>query len=238
MFRRSIVVIVVFCAVLLAACGGGSTPAATGNSSSSAPSAPPAPTTAPTAAPTDTPAPTNTPAPTDTLTPTEAPAQSGGASCLVGTWQFDDMSAYFTSVMSKAGGPAKFVGQEGAIVYTFGADGKAKIDVQNFTAKLEITAQNLSIPLDVKMSGSATADYATSGPDKVTFSNAQTSGLKFSATMNGQEVFSTTPDDLAAAFGISPDPKYNTFTYECSADTLNYTPPLPNAKPVVLKRVK
>jgi hypothetical protein len=148
------------------------------------------------------------------------------------------MSAYFTSIMSKAGGPAKFVGQEGGIVYTFGANGKAQIDVQDFTAKLEITVQNLAIPIDVKMSGSATADYATGDSDKMTFSNAQTSGLKFSATMNGQVLFSTTPDDLAAAFGISPDPKYNTFTYDCSADTLNYTPPLPNAKPVVLKRVK
>ncbi len=223
-------------ALLLSACGSSATPTPVNNNPTAPTSA--APTSAPTEAATNTPAPTNTPIPTDTPAPTETPAPITGSGCLVGVWQFNDMSAYFASVMSKAGNPAKFVGQEGAIVYTFGADGKAKIDVQDFTANLEITAQNLAIPIQIKMSGNATADYATSDPNKVTFSNAQTSGLKFSATMNGQVLFSSTPDELAAAFGISPDPKYNTFTYECSADTLNYTPPLPNAKPVVLKRVK
>ncbi len=223
--RYTVAVVLVLFTLLLAACGGGNAP------TSSAPtSAPAVPTTAPTPAPTNTPVPTNTPGPTNT------PALAAGAACVVGTWEFSDMSEYFGSLMSQAGNPAQYEGQEGKIIYTFGADGKAKIEAQDFTAKLKITVQNLSFPMEVKMTGSATADYTTSDPNKVTFSNNDVGNFKLSITMNGQEMSSITSDELAA-FGLSSDPKYNTFTYECSGDTLKYTPPLPNVKPVVLKRV-
>ena len=146
------------------------------------------------------------------------------------------MSAYFTSVMSKAGSVAKYLGQDGTIIYTFGADGKAKLSAQNFKVKMELTVGGASIPMDVNMTGSATANYATSDSNTVTFSSSDISDFKFSITVNGQETSALTGDELAG-LGMSSDPKYNTFTYECSADTLQYTPPVANAQPVVLKRV-
>ena len=152
-------------------------------------------------------------------------------------WQFADMSNYFESVMAKSGGAAKFVGQDGNITYVFGNDGVASVDAENFTMKLAIDVQGTSFNIVVTINGRATANYTLSDPNKITFSNPQMGDLKFSATMNGQELFSSTPEELAAVFGVSNDPKYNTFTYECSGDTLKYTPPVENASPITLKRV-
>jgi hypothetical protein len=97
--------------------------------------------------------------------------------------------------------------------------------------------QGVALDIVVSITGRATANYTLSDPNKITFSNPQMGDLKFSATLNGQELFAGTPDEMAAMFGVSPDPKYNTFTYECSGDTLKYTPPVKNAKPLTFKRV-
>jgi hypothetical protein len=242
--RLTSILFVSLSVMLLAACGAGaSTPATTSNSSTQSQATSPSPTVSV--------APTTAPEPTQASAPTEAPSKTpeptagsdttsngtgSGASCLVGTWQFQDMSAYLSSVLSKTSGVAQYVGQEGTVLYTFGSDGKAKIDAQNFKANLKITASNISIPMAVNMTGSATADYTTSDPNKVTFSNSNNGDFKFSVTINGQESSAITGDQMAF-LGMSPDPKYDTFTYECSADTLRYTPPVANAQPVVLKRV-
>lgn len=229
MFNLKHTLLIVICAaLLLAACSGA--PAGT-------------PATAPTAEPTTAPAATNTPAPTATseatatLEPTVAAPPLAGGDCLVGNWNFADMSDYFASVMSQAGGVAEYIGEEGSVNYTFGADGKAQVEADNFTIKLRATTQGLALDINVKINGTATADYTTHEPNEITFANAQTSGFTFSATLNEQELFSGTPDEMMALFGVSPDPQYNTFTYECSATTLKYTPPVPNARPVVLERI-
>jgi hypothetical protein len=233
MTRRLIIVpFILLSLVLLTACGSGSsTPAATSASSASSQSA--SPTSAPAAAPTTIPKPTQVPAPTDVPAPTNTPATlAGGAGCLVGTWQFEDISAYLSSIMSKAND----LGQEGTFIYTFGADGKARLEAQNFKAKLELTNGKVSIPMDINLTGSATAEYVTSDPDKVTISNTSNGDFRFSVSINGQESSVITGNQLAG-LGMSSDPMYNTFTYECSADTLRYTPPISNAQTFVLKRV-
>jgi hypothetical protein len=178
-----------------------------------------------------------TTAPTSTPSATDTPAAVSGGACLIGTWEFSDMSDYMTSIMSKTGGTVKFVGQEGKVLYIFGADGKSKVDAQNSTLKLSSTVQGMALNIDVTMNGSATADYTATNDGKVTFSNPKTDGLTLSAKMNDQELFSGTSNDLAAMFGVSADAKYDTFTYECDATTLRYTPPVEGAAPVVLKRV-
>jgi hypothetical protein len=236
MFRRlTIILMVLISLTVVTACGNsGATPLPA--SSTSAAQATAVPTSAPEVVPTAVPQPTQAPTPTAAPTATDVPeSAAGGANCLIGTWKFDDMSTYFSSIMSKAGNPAKYVGQEGTVIYTFGADGQAKIDAQNFKAKLELTVSNVSIPMTINMTGSATASYVTSDDNKVTFSDSNIGDFKFSVTVNGQETPMMTGDELAA-FGMSPDPKYNTFTYECSADTLRYTPPIEGAQPVILKR--
>jgi hypothetical protein len=236
MFRLRYVVLIVICLALFAtACSSG----ATATPAPVRPTAPAAVAAATaTTVPANTPAPSPTPQPTATAVPTVTPAPAQGAACLVmTTWQLSDMSAYFTGVMAQAGNGAKFVGQDGTITYVFGNDGVASVEADNFKLTLAVDMQGVALDIVVTITGRATANYTLSDPNKVTFSNAQTGNLKFSATLNGQELFAGTPDEMAAMFGVSPDPKYNTFTYECSGDTLKYTPPVKNAKPLTFKRV-
>lgn len=188
--------------------------------------------------PTATTAPTNTPAPSPTPQPTAAPALAQGAACLVGAaWRLADMSDYFSSVMAQAGSGATVASQDGSITYVFGNDGVASVEAEKFKLTLNVDVQGVALDIVVSIDGRATASYTLSDPNKVTFSKPQMGDLKFSATLNGTELFSSTPDELAAMFGVSPDPKYNTVTYECSGDTLKYTPPVKNAKPLTFKRV-
>ena len=102
--------------------------------------------------------------------------------------------------------------------------------------KMSMDVQKLKFDINVTISGATDSQY-TASADKITFSHGEVKGLKISATMNGNELFSTTPDELAAMFGVSPDPKYNTFGYQCDGDTLVYTPPIADAQPVTMKRV-
>jgi hypothetical protein len=140
------------------------------------------------------------------------------------------------SVFARSGGAVSFVGQTGRVVYVFGADGSAKVDAQDFTMKMSMAVEKLTFDINVILSGAADSQYVAAA-DKITFSNGEMKGLKVSATMNGTELFSDTPAELAAMFGASPDPKFNTFGYQCDATTLVYTPPIEDAQPIVMKRV-
>lgn len=225
-------------ALMLTACAGNTataTPAAPASPATSAPAPTSVPTSVP-VAPTATPVPTAVPTATTAPTATPVPPATGNA-CLVGTWELSDMSQYMQSVMATSGSAVSLVGQSGKITYVFGADGSAKVDAQDFTMKMAMTVEKLTLELDVVMSGGATSTYAATA-DKVTFSGGELQGLKVSATMNGTEMFKSTPAELAAMFGVSPDPKYSTFGYQCTADKLVYTPPIDNAQPVVMNRVQ
>ena len=230
MHHSRLFVVVMLCLALLAsACTSATT-------TTPAPAAPTQPAVQPTA--TATAAPTNTPAPTATTAPTATSAPAQGAACLVmASWQLADMSDYFRGVMSQAGNGAKFIGQDGTVTYVFGNDGVASVEADNFKMTLAVDVQGTTLNIIVSLNGHATADFTLSDPDRITFSHPQMGDLKFSATMNGTELLSGTPAELAAMFGVSPDPKFNTFTYDCSGDTLTYTPPVQNARPLVFKRV-
>ena len=225
--------------LVLSACSSSpATPAAPAApaAATTAPATTTAPTAVPTVAPTATTAPTPTTAPTATSAPTATPLPASGGACLVGTWELVDLSVYMQSVFAQSGGAVTFAGQTGRIVYTFGADGTAHVDAQDFTMQMAMAVEKLTFDINVIISGAADSQY-TATDDQITFSNGELKGLKISATMNGTELFSNTPAELAAMFGASPDPKYNTFGYQCDATTLTYTPPVENAQPVVMKRV-
>src|SRR3989304_10170880 len=109
-YARKFALAAVCLAMLVTACSNAST--------ASTPTAPATamPTKAPTATPTvpPTPVPTATKVPpTVTPTATSTPAASQGASCIVGAWEFGNMSDFFASILSKSVGPVEFVGQEG-----------------------------------------------------------------------------------------------------------------------------
>jgi hypothetical protein len=186
--------------------------------------------------------PTNPSVPTATVAPTEPPAPTAtaapvtGATCLVGTWKIADMSDYFASVMSQADNIAAIVGQNGRLLYTFTADGQATVKAEAFQEIIELTTQGLKLEMVLTVNGEASSTY-TSTSDTFTFANTDNNQFKLSATLNGQEMFSdTTPDEMAAAFGVSNDPKYNTSAYECDGDTLKITPPVQNARAIVFQR--
>ncbi len=233
MHRSHFLILLVLCAALLiSSCTAATT--ATSVPAQQQPAAPAATQPPPTA----TTAPTNTPAPSPTPQPTAPPAPAQGGACLVGAaWQLDNMSDYFTSVMAQAGSGPKVVSQTGTITYVFGNDGIASVEANSFKLTLQVDAQGVSLDIVVSIDGRATVNFTLSDPNKITFSNPQLGDLKFSAALNGNELFSGTPAEMAAMFGVSPDPKYSTATYECTGDTLTYTPPVKNAKPLIFKRV-
>jgi len=123
------------------------------------------------------------------------------------------------------------------IVHAAARDRGLKAIVLDGLGQSGVDTQGVVLDIVVSINGRATATYTLSDPDKITFSNPQLGNLTFSATLNGKELFTGTPDEMAAMFGVSPDPKYNTFPYECSGDTLKYTPPVKNARPLTFERV-
>jgi hypothetical protein len=74
-------------------------------------------------------------------------------------------------------------------------------------------------------------------PNKIIFSNVQIEKLKLSKKMNGGEIVKDKSIGYIALFGLLSDLQYDTFTYECSVDTLKYMPPFEKAKPLLFKRV-
>ena len=147
------------------------------------------------------------------------------------------MSDFFVAILAKAGGPVEFVGQEGRILYTFSPAGKASVHADNFSVKMKLTIQGLPFNLAAIITGDATADYTISDPNKVTFSNNQAGNLKLITALNGAEMTVVSPDEIQSAFGFSADPEHNNFTFECSGNTLTYTPPVTDSTPITLTRI-
>ena len=226
---RQFIVVMIVLTLIITACSSGATPTPT----------PAAPAAAPTTAPTSAPVPTATPAPTATTAPTDTPAPqaASGDACLIGTWEMTDMSDYFTSIMAKTNTPFKLADKKGSVRITFGADGKAAMAADQWQVTLSGTVQGVVLKVVVSINGAATADY-TAADGKIVFSNRRSDNMIMSSTVNGQELFSGTSDELASLFGVSgSNNAYNTFPFECGSDTLKYTPPIKNASPVILTRV-
>ncbi len=237
MYRSKLFILILLCLALAAsAC----TSAATTTPASSAPaqqqqSAPSAP-----AAATATTAPTNTPVPTATTAPTETPAPqaASGADCLVGTWAISDFSQYFASIMVKIKTPFTISDQSGNLSLTFGADGKATMNANQWKVTLTGNVEKVPLTIVISVNGAAHADY-TAADGKIVFTNRTNDNMIMSSTVNGQQLFSGTSDELAGMFGVSgSNNAYNSFPYECAGNVLQYTPPIANAQPVILKRVQ
>jgi hypothetical protein len=192
----------------------------------------PAPTRTP--QPTSTPRPTNTPAPTITPAPTNTPTPISGAACLVGQWQVEDLSSYVASLAVQG----QVLSEAGPVTYQFDPNGQARVTVDHFTMKVKAPVQGFTLNLNVVIDGEATARYTGSPSDQLAFSNVNLDGLTVSAGTGKRTLFSGTPTEMADLFGLSLDPLFNTSTYTCRGDVLNYTPPLQNASEVVLTRVQ
>lgn len=209
------------------------------NSSAPAASVPVPPTAIPptaaptaTASPTLTPTRTSTPKPSNTPTATPTPTPISGAACLIGQWQVEDLSSFVASL----GVQGQVQNESGPITYRFDAQGKARVMVDQFAMKVKVPVRGLPLSLNVTIDGEATAEYIANS-NQLAFSNAQLDGLAISAKLGQQEMFAGTPTEMAALFGLSLDPLFNTSTYTCHGDILKYTPPLQNTSEVTLQRI-
>ena len=131
---------------------------------------------------------------------TSAPATAG--SCLVGTWQLTDLSAYMNSIeqntASSSGGDFTLTSQKftGAASWTFNADNTSEFSADNFEQDFTMTTtaggQSIDIPISLKINGKSTAAYSVDG-DQISFNNQEQSGLTIDADVMG----SSTPLDTS-----------------------------------------
>jgi hypothetical protein len=148
-----------------------------------------------------------------------------------------DPAGFVASLTAQTKAAAQVLADAGPITYQFNPDGTARVAVDQFKLKMKVPVRGLPLNLDVIIDGEATADYATSEPDQLTFSDAQLDDLQISAKVGKQALFAGTAPEVAELLGVSLDPLFNSSAYDCQADTLKYTP-LANADEVVLKRVQ
>ena len=187
--------------------------------------------------PTSTPAPTNTPKPTNTPTPTYTPTPISGAACLVGAWNVEDLSSYLAALTGGTNTQAQVLSGSGPITYRFATQGRARVTVDQLAMKLKVPVRGLSLNLTVTIDGDAAAGYTAGNSNQLEFSQVQLDGLTVSAKLGKQELFAGTPGEMADLVGFSLEPLFSAAAYDCRADTLKYTPPLQDAREVVLKRI-
>lgn len=123
---------------------------------------------------------------------TSAPAED--VSCLVGTWQLTDFSAYMSSIeqstASSSGGDVTMKSGDfsGSATWTFNPDKTANFAAdsfqQDFTMTTTAAGSTIDIPVSLKINGNSNADYSIDG-DKVTFSNQQQDSLDISVDVMG-----------------------------------------------------
>lgn len=160
--------------------------------------------------------------------PTEVPTMSsdmgsgGGGSCLVGKWQVQDYSAYFSSLnnMLPAGTDASVTNDSvtGESYFEFRADGSGTFVAnqfkQSYTMTFNANGSEISIPMSVLINGTADTHYTVEG-DQISFhdQNANDSTIDI-------EIMGNTTHLDQAMFG---DPgTIKLYQYTCvDANTLN-----------------
>jgi hypothetical protein len=133
--------------------------------------------------------------------------------------------------------PGQVLSESGPVTYQFDRNGQARVTVDQFAMKVKAPVQGLTLNLNVIIDGEVTAGY-TGASNQLAFSDVQLDGLTVSTGTGKRTLFSGTPTEMADLFGLALDPLFNTSTYSCRGDVLKYTPPLQNAREVVLKRVQ
>lgn len=212
-------------AIALAAC---TSPAATT----------PAPTSPPTIQPTDTQAPTATLAATDT-SPAPTASESSMAGCIIGTWQVSDFNSYMNSVLPQdalQNGEISMKETSGTLTYAFDSSGKADVNAQQFKVTAEITVSPVSLPLDIVINGTGTADYKVNESGTLQFSNLSGGNISFKVSISGTSITSSGQTLLTLG---SEDTTSVEMAYDCSGNTLKLTPPVKKTgiQPIVFTRI-
>ncbi|SRR5690554_2885951 len=140
--------------------------------------------------------PATTPGAPDTAPEAEAPtpSASGGAACLVGTWQADVESVYgpdfWERIMPRENGDFafEFAGSEGRALVTFGPDGAFRQRFEDFTVSIDAAMPMGQMRSTVAMDGTAEGTYSVHGDRLDMTPGTAHVSVTSSATMDGREM--------------------------------------------------
>lgn len=171
--------------------------------------------------------------PVETGTETAAIADA----CLPGTWYLQDFNTYLVSIVPAdvlKDGKINFKDTSGEMQYIFSSDGTVLFKATRFTINAEISTNGVAIPLVIIMDGNASAHVAAEA-QQLTFTDEQSQDAVVSITVADTPVL--TPTDASQLIWWDSTEQTLPTAYTCGADTLELTPPVDQASPVVFARM-
>ncbi|MGE5225054.1 MAG: hypothetical protein ACM3PY_21675 [Omnitrophica WOR_2 bacterium] len=173
-----------------------------------------------------------------TFTPQPSPTPAS-ASCLVGSWEIQDLSPYVLAALASVTDPstsATYKSTSGHAIYSFYPDGTFRISAKNFELLFDVKASIFTVPLTIRVDGEANGKYQAD-ENVLTTDSMDTSQLNASAQAAGQDL--AQPSQIIASIPLITPP-YNIAAYTCQDDHLsliiNGYPS--NIPPLVFNRVK
>ncbi len=168
------------------------------------------------------------PPPPSAYQPTVATLPSG-EDCLVGTFELNDFADTVVSMLPKS---VQYTGTTGRMRWTFTAGGIVEASADHFTLAFQDT-EDPSLAISVTMNGTARRFYKLSGPDQITFWNADDSEFTWSETVGGVDI----PLDALFKLLAPVPPAEGSLTYRCELLSLTIYPSTAGAKPLGLTKV-
>jgi hypothetical protein len=109
-----------------------------------------------------------------------------------------------------------FKDSKGGIGYRFDNKGILTVEAVSFTGNFDVKQGAETLPLEIKMSGFASGNYAIKG-DTVMVDKVLTSAIDYLATYDGEPMMSTKQIDEFAPLFLPP---FTTARFECTSDKL------------------
>ncbi len=159
--------------------------------------------------------------------PTVATLPSG-EDCLVGTFELNDFGDAVASLLPKT---VEYTNTTGRMTWTFTAGGIIEASADHFTLAFQMK-NDPSIGITVLMNGTARRFYKLSGPDQITFWNADDSQFTWSETVGGISM----PVDAMFKLLAPLPPSDGTMSYKCEILSLTIYPSVAGAKPLGLTK--
>lgn len=200
------------------------------------------PTSTATATSTSTPTATATPTPTRTATPTVTPTATPvvGDSCLVGTWELSDLGGYLAAVMPPeiSASDIKQTASEGSSRLTFDSDGQMSFQTKDYVVTLSARLQILPVSVDVSIEGGALGMVRLARNRNVILFDIAADDLAFRVTLGDIEIMSGRSNELVGLFGLDISGANVGVAYRCTRSTLEYMPPVEDARSIIFTRVE
>ncbi len=144
------------------------------------------------------------------------------------------MTSVLPSLLPQVGKP-EYKGMSGSFRFTFTSDGSVSADASQFTIHYGVSQAILTVALDLVFSGTIAGTYQTTPAGGLSLASPAPDQLTFSAILAGATLLKQPLGQLIPMFG-GADSGVATGSYVCESNTLEYTPPLSGANPLVLTR--